>query len=209
MSPLGPTLLGEEDVKANVPSRRNPTVDIPFASSRPGTWVAAAVTLGVEVIACVSMYGLIEEPTDASMHRSLSDVSAVFSDPTYKDLVLLGGDFNVGSGLADPVTRKRSKRVLDRIRAYDLIDVLARWKKKHGLPGLPDCPCGDICHHTLTRLTPNEKGANRPWEERQNQVDYLFASEELARRVHDVVEISPLEWEVYSDHRPIIVSLRA
>lgn len=211
MSPLGPRLLGEADVRARAPSRRNPVVDIPFTNSRPGTWVAATVEMGEERLTCVSLYGLIEELTDASMHRSLSEVSPIFSDPAYNQLVLLGGDFNISTGLADPSASERSKIVLDRIEAYSLVDCLAKWHDDEGLPPMKGCRCHDKpCRHTLTRVTPNERHAALPWWDREPiQVDYLFASEALANRLDEVVEIPPDEWERYSDHRPVIAKFRS
>jgi endonuclease/exonuclease/phosphatase family metal-dependent hydrolase len=211
MSPLGPDLLGEEDVRARAPSRRNPVVDIPFTNSRPGTWIAATVRIGRESVTCVSLYGLIEELTDASMHRSLSEISPIFSDPRYNELVLLGGDFNVSTGMAEPSARERSRIVLDRIEAYGLDDCLAKWVKDQQLPPMAGCRCEDKpCRHTLTRITPNKRGANVPWQERSPiQVDYLFASRALASRLDEIIEIPPDQWERYSDHRPIIAKFRA
>ena len=211
MSPDGPDLLGEKDVRARAPSRRNPVIDIPFTNSRPGTWIAATVRVGSESITCVSLYGLIEELTDASMHRSLSDISPLLSDPNHNRTVLLGGDFNIGTGLADPSARERSRIVLERIRAMGLVDCLAAWREKNDLPPLIGCRCdGNPCRHTLTRLSPNRPNSDVPWENRDPvQVDYLFASEELANRTDDVIEIPPSEWERYSDHRPIIARFRS
>lgn len=209
MSPLGPNKLGEEDVRARRPHRAK-IVDIPFTNSRPGSWIAATVAMENEPITCVSLYGLIEELTDASMHRSLSEISPIFSDPNYKELVLLGGDFNVSTALADPSARERSRLVLDRIKAYGLVDCLAKWRKEKGLPRLPGCGCEDEECHTLTRLTPNKSGEKLPWQERTSaQVDYLFASKPLADRLDEVVEIPPEEWEPFSDHGPIIAKFRA
>jgi hypothetical protein len=210
MSPLGPTLLGEDDVRARSSSGRVRVVDIPFSNSRPGTWIAATVHIGSERIACVSLYGLIEELTDASMHRSLSEISPIFSDPEYRDLVLLGGDFNISTGLADSSARERSRIVLNRIEAYGLVDCLGKWRKDRELPALEGCRCADKpCRHTLTRLAPNRPGAQVPWQKRNPiQVDYLFASETLASRLDEVIEIPPGEWERFSDHSPIIAKFR-
>jgi endonuclease/exonuclease/phosphatase family metal-dependent hydrolase len=62
----------------------------------------------------------------------------------------------------------------------------------------------------LTRLTPNIRDLDVPWPERSPiQVDYLFASEALARRLDEVIEIPPGEWERYSDHSPIVATFRA
>lgn len=209
MSPIGPKVLGEEDVRAIRPHSKK-KIDIPFTNSRPGTWVAAAVPVERESVTCVSLYGLIEELTDASMHRSLSEISPIFSDPNHKELVLLGGDFNISTALSDPYAREQSRIVLDRIKAYKLVDCLAKWRKEKGLPRLPGCRCEDEECHTLTRLMPNKPGEEIPWQERTSaQVDYLFASKPLADRLDGVVELPPEEWEPYSDHSPIIAKFRA
>ncbi len=176
MSPLGPRLLGEDDVRARVGSR---IVNMPFTTSRPGTWVAATVETVVGPVTCVSLYGLIEEPTDASMHTALSEVSPVFTDPDYKELVLLGGDFNIGEGLSDPSARKRSSIVLKRIEEYGLRDCLAECSKGDG-----------IIDEAL-------------------RVDYLFASEALMSRLDRCIEVPQKEWGPLSDHAPIVVEFRA
>lgn len=62
---------------------------------------------------CISLYGLIEELTDASMHRSLSEISPIFSDPRHNRLVLLGGDFNTSTA-TETTGRERDRIVLDR-----------------------------------------------------------------------------------------------
>jgi hypothetical protein len=181
MSPLGPHLLREEDVRAIAPSRRNPTVDIPSTNSRPGTWIAATVRTDEESITCVSLYGLIEELTDASMHRSLSEISPIFSDPEHKERVLLGGDFNISTGLADASARERSRIVLNRIEAYDLEDCVATWHGNNDLPPTPGCRCDDQpCRHILTRLTPNQLGADVPWPQRDRSKSTTFSRQRLS-----------------------------
>lgn len=57
------------------------------------------------------------------------------------------------------------------------------------------CRCDDEpCRHTLTRFTPNRRGAALPWQKRTPiQVDYLFAAEVLASRLDEVIEIPPDE----------------
>jgi endonuclease/exonuclease/phosphatase family metal-dependent hydrolase len=124
-------------------------------------------------------------------------------------LVLLGGDFNTSTA-TETDGRERDRIVLARIEAYGLRDCLAEWRKDQNMPRLAGCRCDDKpCRHTLTRLIPNDAGEHIPWEDRvPYQMDYLFASDALAGRVDDVVEISPDEWEQYSDHRPVIVKFR-
>jgi hypothetical protein len=211
MSPLGPTVLGENDVRATssyAAHRRRP--DIPFTNSRPGSWIAATVAVGTEKVTCVSLYGLIEELTDASMHRSLSEISPIFSDPRHNGLVLLGGDFNTITA-SDGSVSERDRIVLDRIWAYGLVDCLAERRDENAVPAptnpdSEDKPRG----YTLTRLIPNKAGEHIPRQDRRHlQVDYLFASQGLADRLDAVIEISPDEWERYSDHRPIIAMFRA
>jgi len=202
-SRLGPELLDADSVRAQSEWR---AAEIPFRPSRPGTWVAAKVPVGPESISSVALYGLIEEFTDASMHTSISEVSPLFNDPTYQGTILVGGDFNIGTALAG-VDSRRSANVLERLEAYDLADCLETWRLKTGLPTLSGCPCrDDPCLHSLTRLYPAEPDSLTPWPERiAPQVDYLFASRELADRVSGVHEVPPEEWEQHSDHAPIVV----
>ena len=101
------------------------------------------------------------------MHRSLSEVSPIFSDPAYRDLVLLGGHFNTFTGNRAGHAY-RDRLVLDRIKAYTLEDCLELKRKNVPLEG---CPCGnpeeEPCAHTLTRLIPGGHGT--PYQE-----DYLL-----------------------------------
>jgi hypothetical protein len=203
--------LGEDDVRAVSPSAasaRRP--DVPFAPSRPGTWVAGTVEKGEQALTCISLYGLMDELSDASMHRSLSEVSPVFSDPDHDEPLVLAGDFNIGTSLEGDDVRRRSRVVLDRIEAYGLRDVLAAGRARQELDPLAGCPCADRpCRHTLTRLIPSP-GVQSPWQERTPfQVDYVFASEALTARLDAVIEVAPDEWEQYSDHAPLVVKFSA
>lgn len=210
LSPHGPELITDARAVSAHPNpefRRSP--DIEFANSRPGSWTAARVPLGEELITFISLYGLLEELSDASMHRSLSKVSPIFSDPKYNELVLLGGDLNTSTA-TEAGHRERDRIVLDRIKAYGLIDCLAQERKKRNIPPLAGCRCGDDdCTHTLTRLIPNKKGKAIPWQKRvPYQMDYLFASSALAKRLDSCFALPPEEWEEYSDHSPIVARFR-
>lgn len=207
----GPVELGERDVRAVSPSRQKRRPDVPFGPSRPGSWIAATVEKEGEALTCVSLYGLMDELSDASMHRSLSEASPVFSDPDHNEHVILGGDFNIGTSLEGQEVRERSQLVLNRIVAYGLENCLATWREEHAVPKLPNCPCADEpCRHTLTRLIPTDSGDPTPWQDRTPfQVDYLFASTALVEEGHldEVIESSPDEWEHFSDHAPLVVRL--
>jgi endonuclease/exonuclease/phosphatase family metal-dependent hydrolase len=209
VAPTGLTPLDERAVRAESPSYPHRRPDTPFIAHRPGTWVAAKTSIGSQDIACVSLYGLMDELSDASMHTSLSEISPIFSDPAHKDLVLLGGDFNTSTAVE--IGQERHRLVLDRIEAYGMHDCLKEWRSDKRMGPLPGCPCNEpaTCAHTLTRLYPDESAKQVPWLERiAPQVDYLFASTGLANRVEEVVDISPEEWESSSDHRPIVVTFR-
>jgi hypothetical protein len=58
------------------PSWRGSARNVPFVCSRPGSWIAASVEVGAGVtVTAVSLYGLLDEFSDASVHRSLSEIS--------------------------------------------------------------------------------------------------------------------------------------
>ena len=68
---------------------------LPFKPSRPGTWTAARVKVGRITVTAISLYGLLDERSDASVHRSLSELSPIFDHRIYGRYVLIGGDFNI------------------------------------------------------------------------------------------------------------------
>jgi hypothetical protein len=173
--------------------------NVPFEPSRAGSWTAGSVVApDIGRVTCVALYGLLEELSDASVHRSLSDISAIFSDPGYKERVLVGGDLNTSTAWRDPVHRVRDQGVLERFEAYGLVDCLTQMRGSERLKGCT-CVFGDECRHTWTRRDP--QGPEVPY-----QMDYLFASAALAERLKTCEALSPLEWADYSDHSPIIAT---
>lgn len=183
------------------PSFRGHARKVPFENSRPGSWVAAVVAVpNVGDVTAISLYGLLDEFSDASVHRSLSEVSPVFDDDRYNRLVLLGGDLNTWTGW-DPTKGRhfaRDRAVLERILAYGLVDCLERVRSAGRLDGCP-CSLGDKCTHTWTRLDPRH-----PHIPYQN--DYLYASPALADRLVSCEALSPTEWSRFSDHSPIVAT---
>lgn len=174
---------------------------LPFEPSRPGTWVAAAVDVGGLKVTAISLYGLMDEKSDASVHRSLSELSPIFDHETYRRHLVLGGDLNILANPRrnDPV-RDRHPAVLARIKAYGLVDCLEKALHERTPPrgGLSNCPCGlgDDCMHTWTKL--DRKRPTVPYQD-----DYLFASRSLADRL-DGCEALPLSLDSPSDHAPIV-----
>jgi hypothetical protein len=178
-----------------------------LAASRPGSWKAAVVSLpNGEAVTAISLYGLLDERSDASVHRSLSDLTPLFEDPRYNKLLLLGGDLNtIGTAKAGTPRFERDQGVLDRItNGFGLVDLLQEGlRKNHPRRGrLEGCPCdlGTKCRHTWTyRRTPGSKVAY--------QDDYLFASKALARRLVECQAL-PFEADSPSDHAPIVATFR-
>jgi endonuclease/exonuclease/phosphatase family metal-dependent hydrolase len=150
---------------------------LPFGPSRLGTWVAVSVDVDGVPVTAISVYGLMDEKSDASVHRALSEMSPIFDHPTYGKNLLLGGDLNILANPRpnDPV-RDRHGLVLARIKAYGLIDCRTpMWTKR--IPG----------------------------SSAKYQDDYLFASRRLAERLEDCRALrfsatSP------SDHAPVVAT---
>jgi hypothetical protein len=178
---------------------------LPFQNSRPGSWTAATVHVpDGEPVSCIALYGLLDDLSDASVHRSLSEVSPVFSDPRYKERVILGGDLNLTTqwtnedGLFD-----LARGVLDRIEAYGLVDCL---KAKRAHDRLPGCLCTlEPCTHTRTKWVPGSEDGGYP-----HQMDYLFASRSLVEedRLVRCEALEPEMWKDRSDHAPIVAEFR-
>jgi hypothetical protein len=171
---------------------------LPFKPSRPGTWTAARVKIGRTTVTAVALYGLLDEKSDASMHRSLSELSPIFDHRTYGKYVLLGGDFNI---FANPHPEhpglKRHLGVLSRLEAYGLTSCLDGFKRPSPQAAADPCPCGvRLCrrHWRTFRRTLDAPGP-------AYQEDYLFASGALIARLQSC-EVMPFQQS--SDHAPIL-----
>jgi endonuclease/exonuclease/phosphatase family metal-dependent hydrolase len=179
------------------PKWRQSKRSVPFQCSRPGSWVAARIETGLGGVSAVALYGLMDEFSDASVHRSLSELSPVIDDPKYSEQVILGGDLNTGTQwpAGDPFN-KRDRNVLDRLEALGLVDCI---RAKRAVGRLTGCPCieGENCSHVRTR-----RDAKRPSV--PYQTDYLFASQKLAARLVSCASLATDEWFAISDHAPIL-----
>ena len=173
---------------------------VPFECSRPGSWAAAQVETPLGAISAVSLYGLLDEFSDASVHRSLSEVSPIIDDPRYRGLVLLGGDLNTGTQWPSPAQNRRDRNVLDRIEALGLIDCI-RAKRSPGR--LAGCRCldGESCEHVRTRR-------HVPRPSVPYQTDYLFASKKLLSSLASCEVLATDEWFSISDHAPIVADFQ-
>jgi exonuclease III len=138
----------------------------------------------------------MDELSDASVHRSLSEVSPVLDDPKYNKQVILGGDLNTGTQWPKgDVFNKRDRNLLDRFEALGLVDCL---KQTRASGRLANCPCvDDDCTHVRTRR--DHRHPTVPY-----QTDYLFASERLASGLVSCEALASDEWFSVSDHAPIV-----
>lgn len=184
-------------------SRRGRAIEVPFGTSRPGTWTAAVVVVpGLGEVTAVSLYGLMDEKSDASVHRSLSELAPVLDDDRYNRLLVLGGDLNTWTGWeAGSAHLARDRVVLDRIRAYGLVDCLEARRPPGRLAGCP-CSLGEGCTHTRTRIDPR-------YPDVPYQMDYLFASPALSERLVSCRAFGHEEWPSPSDHFPIVATFEA
>lgn len=180
------------------PRWRQNVRDVPFECSRPGAWVAGLVSSEfAPPITVVSLYGLLDEFSDSSVHRSLSELSPLVDDSRYSKYLVIGGDLNTGTQWrsGDPFL-DRDRNVLDRFRALGLLDCI----DKHRAPGrLLDCKCsyGDECRHVRTRRDPR-------WPAIPYQTDYLFASSALADRLTASSVLAEDKYFQVSDHAPLV-----
>jgi hypothetical protein len=171
----------------------------PFAIARPGSWTAAVVPVPkVGNVTAVALYGLLDERSDASVHRSLSDLTPLFEDRRYNKRLLLGGDLNTWTGWrSGSGALARDKSVFRRIEAFGLVDCLVADPTRDERGPLTDCPCsyGEACRHTRTRIDPRRPKI--PY-----QMDYLYATPALADRLVtcEAVDFGP---NSPSDHFPI------
>jgi len=170
--------------------------NVPLECSRPGVWEAASVTTQIGSVNTVALYGLMDELSDASVHRSLSEISPLMDDPRYRNLVIIGGDLNTGTQWQNRSLKRRDRGVLERFEALGLVDCL-RLKRPKGR--LADCQCtdGEVCEHVRTRKDGGHP--NVPY-----QTDYLFASKKMAGRLVHCETLATDEWFAVSDHAPIV-----
>jgi len=63
-----------------------------YGPSRRGSWIAGVVEVpGFGRVTAISLYGLLDERSDASVHRSLSELAPVFDRRAYNRLSLHRG----------------------------------------------------------------------------------------------------------------------
>jgi endonuclease/exonuclease/phosphatase family metal-dependent hydrolase len=174
---------------------------VPFETSRPGSWAAASVEVPkLGPVTVISVYGLLDEISDASVHRSLSELSPLFDDPKWNHRVFLGGDLNTGTQWrrSSPYLQ-RDRLVLERLETFGLVDLLAAARPAGRLENCP-CSYGEECTHTRTRI--DTRYPRKPY-----QTDYLFASESLVSSRQLMSCVADAAYRGTSDHFPVIARI--
>jgi endonuclease/exonuclease/phosphatase family metal-dependent hydrolase len=171
---------------------------LPLLATHPGSVaVAKARIAAVEPVVVVSAYGLLDEGyAITTVHKILSDLMPLIDSPLGRRIVI-GGDLNCSTQLRPP-DRARHVNFFERVRGLGLIDLLEETRDQRR--PIPDCICDDApsCGHVQTHRHPQSEV---PW-----QMDYLFASRELASQLvacYPVDGGDPDPWEL-SDHCPVV-----
>ena len=186
-----------------------------FATSRAGTIAAAEVvdSNADEHITVVSMYGAWERPidttgsgwiyADASVHRLISDLSILIGQQR-GHRIIAAGDLNILRGYGENGSdywRARYSTVFDRMEAIGLTCV-GPCLPDGGLP--PSISVTERPHDSTT--VPTFRTQRTKPETATRQLDFVFASHDLAPRVRTRALNRPDEWGP-SDHCRLEIEL--
>lgn len=180
-----------------------------LAITRPGTVTVADIVRDGKVLFTVASvyggwqtdFGGAEIYSDASAHGILSDVSALMTNPQHR--LIVSGDWNMLHGYGDhgdDYSRDRYQSVFDRAAALRL-----------ALVG-PQSPNGRQANPWPDELprdsndVPTFYGSDQTPQSASRQLDYVFASQSLADRVHATALNSPEDWGP-SDHCRIAIDV--
>lgn len=170
--------------------------------SHAGSYCAADVILpDGNRVAVVSLYGVWEKQdrvgiyTEATMHRTISDITPLLHKPPGGRL-LIAGDFNAFYRYGDYWDEKYMT-AFNRLEAYGMQLV-----GPFGTAPLPDCPCklGEACRHVRT-YAHHRKETNRVL-----QLDFVLASPALATSVRSCTPVPDFAFGP-SDHLPIVTTI--
>lgn len=183
-----------------------------FAVSRVGTVTAAevSVTSTEEEITLISVYGLWENPVpyqrliyaDASMHRILSDISALTSGRDRP--VVLAGDFNLVRDLNSPsdaeTWNRRQANVFDRLEALGFTFVGPQ--TPDGVPPIVSTPGMPADSRAVVTHRPKktDPGSGR------YQLDYVYVTHQLVDRTRTRALNDGDEWGP-SDHCQVAIDI--
>lgn len=184
-----------------------------FAVSRLGTISAAQVRDHGELpLILISMYGFWERPheltggnwiyADASVHRVISDLST-FIGSQHNHRIIASGDLNILHGYGDHGSKywaSRYQTIFDRFRSLGLLFIG------------PQAPNGRQAYPWPSELPSSSKNVPTYHTSRQKpqtatrQLDFVFASEDIANSVSVVALNQPDDWGP-SDHCRLLIEI--
>ncbi len=164
-----------------------------LANTHPGSVAVARLTVAdIEPITLVSVYGVLDGSSVATMLRITADLVPLFDSP-YGARVILGGDLNVSRAATDPTSVARAEAVIAAIRSLGLVE--AKTIVAEPPAPAPDCCCGaeGTCDHIPT------------WG--RAELDHLFVSPALVPMVTALSVDPAAVAEGLSDHVPLVLDL--
>lgn len=160
----------------------------------PGTVIVAQAEVpGIGPITCVSIYGLIDVYAQTTMLRIVADLIPLF-DSRFGSRVVLGGDFNLSTAYSeDKPELPRHRAILNAVESLGLMN-LAETAQDRPEP-TSNCPCSeDKCFHIPTY--------------HNMQIDWLYATPELARRCTHLRVDYGVVTDKLSDHASIVAEFQ-
>jgi endonuclease/exonuclease/phosphatase family metal-dependent hydrolase len=160
----------------------------------PGTIIVARNDLpGIGPITCISVYGLINVYAQTTMLRIIADLIPLF-DSRFGSRVVLGGDFNLTTACSEDTPElPRYRAILGAVESLGLINLAETAQNRP--ESSSNCPCcNDECFHIPTY--------------NNTQIDWLYATPELARRCTNLRVDNDVVTAELSDHAPIIAEFQ-
>jgi hypothetical protein len=153
----------------------------------------------------ISAYGLMEFGyASGTLLRTIADLEPLLDDPQLGDLVLIAGDWNIGTWWNGDQHAKYAQReagILRLLEDYGFVDCLVRHLPiDRGRLASRPCEHGDECRHVRT--------FRKSGSENAYQDDYLFATKALADLISHASVDPRWDWaSPISDHAPLIAHL--
>jgi endonuclease/exonuclease/phosphatase family metal-dependent hydrolase len=173
--------------------------------ARRGSIALAEVDVpGAPSILAVSLYGVLNYAAQ-SVLLAASDLLPVF-DSEFRERVVVAGDLNMHTASRDKGERSRTVQILGLLEAFGLCDLLRdAGDKKILTQRAAPCPCKyKPCSHVRTHRHRRHRA------DAIGSIDYMFASNALAKRLQSVVVLNGDDdpsW-AHSDHAPLIAEFR-
>jgi exonuclease III len=146
--------------------------------THPGTvTIATFAPPDHQPITLISLYGqMIDGHSISTLHRILSDLTPILGRSRKR--VILGGDFNASPQFDRPPKYQAHRILFDRVRNFGLIDCL-----NDGSKGTWRAPQKTLQYY---------------------QLDYLFVSESICKKLISCDVIDSPHLHGFSDHNPVV-----